>query len=285
MATFDTPAPIGFTVDLPAGIVHVVASERTDTTVDVTPARVLSKADVSAAEQATVDFTDGLLVIRVPRAPGMFGRHGAVRVRVCLPSGSTVNADAASADVRIEGPVGDSRVKTASGDVRCEESTSLRVDTAKGDVTLGRSGGDVGITVQAGDIKIGEVAGSAVVRCTSGDVTLGTVAGHLTVNGANGDITVERAAGDVTVKISSGDVTIGEVIRGSLLVEASAGDLEVGIREGTAAWLEVTSLSGSVRNLLTESEGPGPAEDTIEVRARTVSGDVTIHRSRLARAA
>jgi DUF4097 and DUF4098 domain-containing protein YvlB len=280
MATFDTPAPIHLSVDLPAGDVHVIASDRTDTTVDVSPSRAISKADGLAAEQATVDFTDGRLVVRVPRAPGMFGRDGAVRIRVLLPSGSTLSAEAASADLRVEGPVGDSTVKTASGDVRFEETGSLRVDTSSGDLTVGRSGGDVGVTVQSGDVRFGDITGSAVVRCTSGDVRIGGVAGHLKVNGAKGDVTVDRADGDVTVKISSGDIRIGEVVRGSLLVEASSGDLDVGVREGTAAWLEVTSLSGTVRNQLTESDGPGHSEETVEVRARTVSGDVTVRRAR-----
>ena len=35
MTTFDTPGPITATVDLPIGELHVVASDRTDTTVEV----------------------------------------------------------------------------------------------------------------------------------------------------------------------------------------------------------------------------------------------------------
>jgi DUF4097 and DUF4098 domain-containing protein YvlB len=285
MTTFDTPAPIALTVDLPAGDVHVIASDRPDTTVDVSPSRGISKTDTLAAEQAIVDFADGRLVVRVPRAPGLFGRDGAVRVRVCLPSGSTLHAEASSADLRVDGPVGDSTVKMASGDVRFEQTGSLRVDTASGDVTVGRSDGDVGVTVQSGDVRIDDIAGSAVVRCTSGDVRLGGVGGSTRISGAKGDVVVERADGDVTVKVTSGDIRIDEVVRGSLLIEASSGDLEVGVREGTAAWLEVTSQSGTVRNQLAEADGPSHSDETVEVRARTVSGDVTVRRARPVRVA
>jgi DUF4097 and DUF4098 domain-containing protein YvlB len=278
--TFDTPEPISVSIDLPSGDVRVVAAERTDTSIEIVPGKSLSRSDVRAAEEALVEFADGRLVVRVPRQPGLFGRNGAVRVTIALPAGSHLSADLASADLRTEGRLGECKVKTASGDVWLAETGPLHLDTASGDITVGRSAGEVSVTVQSGDVRIGEVDGSAVVRTTSGDVRIGAVTGDLRVNGANGDISVDRAHGDVGAKIASGDIRIGEVARGSILVEAASGDLEIGIREGTAAWLQVDSRSGSVRNLLTESDGPGQSDETVEVRARTVSGDITIRRSR-----
>jgi hypothetical protein len=55
----------------------------------------------------------------------------------------------------------------------------------------------------------------------------------------------------------------------------------VGIREGTAAMLDVRSAFGSVRNSLTASDGPQPSDQKVELRARTSFGDIVIHRSRL----
>jgi hypothetical protein len=57
------------------------------------------------------------------------------------------------------------------------------------------------------------------------------------------------------------------------------GELEVGIREGTAALLDVRSQFGSVRNSLTASDGPQPSDQRVEVRARTSFGDIVIRRS------
>jgi DUF4097 and DUF4098 domain-containing protein YvlB len=279
---FDTPEPISVSVDLPSGDLRVIASDRPDTVVDVVPGTTLSKADVLVAQQTLVEFADGRLQVRAPRQSGLFGRTGAVRVTIALPAGSHVQVDAASADFRSEGRLGECTIKTASGDVRFAETGPLRVDTASGDITVGRSAGEVSVTVQSGDVRIDEVDGAAVVRGVSGDIRIGAVTGDLRINSANGDISVDRALGDVVVKISSGDIRIGEVVRGSTLVEAASGDLEIGVRAGTAAWLDVGSRSGSVRNLLTESDGPGESDETVEVRAHAVSGDITIRRSRVA---
>jgi hypothetical protein len=57
------------------------------------------------------------------------------------------------------------------------------------------------------------------------------------------------------------------------------GDLDIGIAEGTAAWLEVNTGFGHVRNQLDNTTRPDHTDDTAEVRARTSYGDITIHRS------
>ncbi|WP_329396200.1 hypothetical protein [Streptomyces melanogenes] len=54
------------------------------------------------------------------------------------------------------------------------------------------------------------------------------------------------------------------------------GDLEVGIRESTAAWLDVNTRMGIVRNALSTADAPGTEDHTVEVRARTGLGDIVI---------
>ena len=56
------------------------------------------------------------------------------------------------------------------------------------------------------------------------------------------------------------------------------GDLEVGIREGTAAWLDVNSQFGRVHNALEAADAPETSVETVEVRARTSVGDIVIRR-------
>ncbi len=73
---------------------------------------------------------------------------------------------------------------------------------------------------------------------------------------------------------------MGEVARGTVQLETSYGAIEVGIRRNTAAWLDVRSGSGQVRNTLTASESPQESEDTVEVRARTRHGNIDIRRAR-----
>jgi len=99
------------------------------------------------------------------------------------------------------------------------------------------------------------------------------------VRNANGDITLGRAGAGVDAKTSNGTIRIGEVVRGSVALITPAGDLDIGIAEGTAAWLEVKTGFGHVRNLLENAAGPEEAAETVEVHARTSYGDITIHRS------
>ena len=67
-------------------------------------------------------------------------------------------------------------------------------------------------------------------------------------------------------------------MRGSVVLETKLGDLEVGIREGTAAWLDVRAAAGRVHNALEAADAPEPSAETVEVRARTTAGDVVIRR-------
>jgi hypothetical protein len=63
------------------------------------------------------------------------------------------------------------------------------------------------------------------------------------------------------------------------VLETAGGELEVGVREGTAAWLDVTTQYGSVRNSLGASDGPQPSDEIVKVRAHTSYGDIVIRRS------
>jgi hypothetical protein len=64
------------------------------------------------------------------------------------------------------------------------------------------------------------------------------------------------------------------------VLETAMGNLDVGVRQGTAAWLDVKTSFGHVRQNLDDVEhSPAPTGETLEVRARTSFGDITIHRA------
>ena len=67
MPTFDTPAPISVSVDIGAGSTEIIASERTDTIVEVRPSNSANKNDVAAADQTQVSYSDGNLTVKSPR--------------------------------------------------------------------------------------------------------------------------------------------------------------------------------------------------------------------------
>jgi DUF4097 and DUF4098 domain-containing protein YvlB len=144
---------------------------------------------------------------------------------------------------------------------------------------VARAVGHADVTSSSGKIWIGAIDGTALVKTSNGDITLGAVTGDVRLNTANGDITVERALAAVAAKTAYGNVRIGEVVCGSVELETAFGEVELGVREGTAAWLDVSSQSGSVRSDLDAADEPGPSDETVEVRARTAYGDIVIRRA------
>ncbi|HEX2403604.1 MAG TPA: hypothetical protein VHM29_02795, partial [Acidimicrobiia bacterium] len=118
-----------------------------------------------------------------------------------------------------------------------------------------------------------------VVKNQNGKTRVGEVTGPARVKSANGDVIVDRAEGSVVVKTANGDIEIGEVGGGSVVLETAAGGIDIGVRKGVAAWLDARTAYGRVLNLMGEAVGPGSADGSVEIRARTAFGDISIHRS------
>jgi DUF4097 and DUF4098 domain-containing protein YvlB len=279
MPTFDTPEPIAAVIEITAGRVRIHASDRTDTVVEVRPSDETRDADVHAAEQTQVEYTNGQLSVRAPKNKlrSLLGRPPSIQLTISLPSDSRVDAKG-WADYRSEGRIGESSFDTAAGSIRLDQTGGLKLRTAAGNVTVGRSGGHIDVSTSSGKIWIGEIDGAAVVKTANGDITIGEVTDDARLKTANGDITVHRALGAVSAKTAYGSVRIDEVVRGSVLLETGFGELELGVREGTAAWLDVSSQHGSVRSDLDATDSPEQSDETVEVRARTGYGDIVIRR-------
>jgi hypothetical protein len=279
MPTFDTPAPIAVTLEVGVGHVRIAASDRSDTVVEVRPSDPDDESDVKAAQQVGVEFAGGMLRITGPKRVFDFSRRPrSVDVSVDLPAGSQLSAHLQLGDVRCAGRLGECRVRT-TGNVWLERTGPLRLHTGFGNVTADTVAGDAEISTGSGSIQIGEVEGSAELKNSNGDTTIDAVTGDVRVRSANGDIRVERAGAGVEAKTANGSIRLGEVARGSVVLGTAAGDLEIGVAEGTAAWLEVNTGFGQVRNLLESASRPDDAAETVEVRGRTSYGDITIRRS------
>jgi DUF4097 and DUF4098 domain-containing protein YvlB len=284
MPTFDTPEPIAATIEIPTGHLLIRASDRTDTVVEVRPQDESRTLDVEAAEQTRVEFTGGQLTVKAPKVGlrSLIGRYPSVDVTIDLPADSSVDAKTV-ANIRTEGLLGESTLETGAGTVRVDQTGRLRVRSGAGDISIGRSAGPVDVATSTGKIRIGEVEGTAVVKTSNGDISMGEVTGDARLNTANGDITVGRALSAIAAKTAAGSVRVDEVVRGTVVLETGFGELELGIREGTAAWLDVNSGHGSVRSELGATDGPDESDETVEVRGRTGYGDIVIRRPRSTR--
>ncbi|AXB47468.1 DUF4097 family beta strand repeat-containing protein [Amycolatopsis albispora] len=281
MPVFTTPAPITVRLDLPVGDAKIIASDRTDTVVEVHPGNPAKKHDVEAAERTTVDFSGNRLVIRAPSPKSsLFGRTSSVRVTVELPAGSTVQADAQWTTFSTEGTLGACRF-TTGGEVRLDRTGTLWLNSSIGDVLVEHVDGDVDVTAGSGEVRIQEATGGGVIRNSSGSCWIGRAGGDVRLNTASGHITVDRAEAGVEARTAFGEIRIGEVSRGRVQLETSAGEIEVGIRAGVAAWLEVSTGFGQVSSELDDAaEPPGDPAETVEVRARSGFGNIRITRAR-----
>ncbi|MEV4704423.1 DUF4097 family beta strand repeat-containing protein [Actinoplanes sp. NPDC049316] len=281
MPTFDTPRPITATLELIAADVRIAASDRPDTVVDVRPSNPASDSDVRAAEQTRVEYADGALLVKTPkpRSLGMFGRTGAIDVQIAVPTGSRLHAGAAVGAFHCTGTLGETRIKTATGDVRLEHTGPLHLDTASGTIVVQSADGDTHASTASGSLHVGAVRGSAVVRNSNGDSRVDWVAGDVNVKAANGDIIVGHADGDLVASTANGSVRVEEVVRGTVSVQTAVGELQVGVARGTAAYLDLHTSFGKVLNQLSEGGAAEPGEDKVEVRARTSFGNIAIVRA------
>lgn len=281
MPSYETPEPILATIEPAVGNVTIIATDRTDTVVDVQPTDENNASDVRAASQTVVEFSAGTLTVKGPRLNPFdwTSKTRSIEVTVELPTGSHVQGSTGVGDLRATGRLGPVQYKTGTGRFQLEHTGEVKLHTATGNVDIDRVVGNADISTSSGRMRIGEITGTGVVKNSNGHTTIGETGGSVRVRSANGDITVEHPEDAVDAKTANGSVRVLEAVRGTHTLETSMGDIEIGIREGTAAWLDVDTRFGRVRNDMTEATAPDGSAETAEIRAKTSFGDIAIHRS------
>jgi Putative adhesin len=282
MPTFETPEPISATVEIGVGDVRVVASDRTDTVVEVRPSDPSKPVDVTAAAETRVEYAGGALLVKTPSRWMQYsfrGDNGSVDVHIDVPSGSHVDGKVGVAAIRCSGRLGKCRLKAGVGDLQVEQADTVELTTGAGEIGLGSAAGRADVTAGSGTVRIGTVGGAAVVKNSSGDAWIGDVGGDLRVVTANGTIAVDRAASTVVAKTANGDVRLSEVTRGAIVAQTAMGQIDIGVLDGVAAWLDLNTHFGNVRNQLEATERPAAGQASVEVRGRTSFGDITVHRA------
>lgn len=219
-------------------------------------------------DDARVELHDRNLIVDVPNKRGgfnwgmMFGRQG-ITCRIRCPRASGLSAKVKSADVLVRGTLGSLNVSGASGDVE-----ATRVESG------------VNVRTASGDTRIEEALGGVNIQTASGDVELESVRGPLNVASASGDVTIGAAYDNVNVNTVSGDQEHGAVMRGQVHAQSVSGDITVAVRRGSKAYLDCNTVSGDTASELEvtgdEPLGEGPL---VEIRAKTVSGDIRITRA------
>ncbi len=283
--TFQTPGDVRTEIRIGSGEIRLDTGEDGQTVVSLEPLRD-NDASREAVENARVELRErggsyDLVVDVRDRGRGFsFGRGADVRIEIRCPDGTSVEAKSGSADVEGRGHFGSVEVECGSGDVEFEDvAKNVKVNAASGDVSIESVGGEARINTASGDVQLSSVKGEAKVNSASGDVLLREAGGRIEVNSASGDVIVREAGSSVGINTASGDQLIGTVAEGRVTLKSASGDLKIGIREGSTLHVDARSRSGEVRSELPVSDTP-PEGDAphVELRANTMSGDITVAR-------
>jgi len=232
--TFAVSGPVQLDISLPAGEIEVDAAPTGEARVELKALR----GGESAVEEARVELRGDELIVKVDDP------HAEVQVRVHVPDGSALRAKTASGDLTARGNLGDTDVKSASGDVKLDSVGALAAKLASGDLKVKRMDGDTHIDSASGDVDLGEAGSGVVVRTASGDQQVRVVAG------------------------------------GRVELSSASGDIRVGIKRGSRLWVDARSMSGDVvSELEVGDEQDGEEGPLVELQVTAMSGDVRVVRA------
>jgi DUF4097 and DUF4098 domain-containing protein YvlB len=241
MTSWEFPAegPGRAKIKIASGSVAVTAAPTDTVTVNI---HTRNGHGEDLAGTTEVEYHAGQLTITGPKQSRLLGRAPSLHVAVAVPPGCACDIDTASADIRCSGELssltantasgdvyaervtGPSRAKSASGDIRLDQSGPAKVQTVSGDVAIGAAEGDVSGQTVSGDFNISSVAsGEISVQTTSGDISVAVAAGtgvQLDLYTLSGDASSELEpegqadAADATVKCRSvsGDVIVRRAV-------------------------------------------------------------------------
>jgi len=271
--TYQTPGNLLLSLAIPAGVIEIdtVPGETTHVELEAltdTARELLAHTRLELHERGSGHE----VVVEVPTTRSgffiSFGRGPDFRLRVSCPPGAELDVQTKSADVRANGVFGSSEVKTASGDVG-----------------LGEIQGDARIKTASGDVSLDEVHGMTRVQTASGDLALQRAHGDVNGQLVSGDVWIRDALSSVALNTVSGDMRLDAVVEGAIDLTAISGDILIGVRRGSRVYVDCNTISGSTSSELELSDAPvssaEPAEPgpQVELRAKTVSGDIGVTRA------
>jgi DUF4097 and DUF4098 domain-containing protein YvlB len=272
MHTFETPNPVNLRVELWAGSVEITAADTQTTTVEL-------RGDQEVIEAAKVEQRGDEVVVLMPKMKGgLFRRSAEVEAEIVVPKQSNARVESASADIRTRGDLGKVDAASGSGDVEVDQAAMAEVRTGSGDISIRAVAGDCNTKSGSAEVSLGKVGGDCDVLSGSGDVVIDEIGGTLKVKAGSGDIIVKSSGTGVDAMAGSGDLLLRRVAQGRVKAKTGSGDITVGVANGTAAYLDVTTVTGDVSSELDGSEAPVDGELTAEIFVQSGSGDVVLQR-------
>jgi DUF4097 and DUF4098 domain-containing protein YvlB len=265
--TFEVQGPVELDVRLASGDIDV--DPNTDGSVEI---ELIAHDEESQrlVDDARIELSPHgnrpTIVVEVPQKRGfslnLFGRSG-IECRIRCPHDSGLAIRTKSADVSARGTLG-----------------GLNVATASGDIDIDRVSGGVNVKSASSDFSAREIGGGVNIQTASGDIDVSVARGPVNVTSVSGDISIGEAYDNVNANSVSGDQDHGAVMQGVVAAHSVSGDVTIAVRRGSKAFLDCTTVSGdTVSELELSSDAPAGDGPLVEIRAKTVSGDIRITRA------
>jgi hypothetical protein len=264
MYEFEHATPVTVALRTQGGRVEVVAEERSTVEVEVTPLNG-SEGTREAAERTRVVLEDDTLLVQAPGADyWSWRRSPKLAITIRVPAGSALVGKSAAAAVRAAGVYSMVQLNVASAHIEVDEVT-----------------GDASLDAASGNLSIGRVGGGLRIKSSSGTLRVGDVAGDVMAETASGSIFMHSGGGSLKAKSASGSIEVGRLRQGKAQIGTASGSVRVGVATGTGVWLDLDTASGKSTSDLTNHGDVPPAGKpaNLELRVRTASGDIHIHRA------
>lgn len=263
---FPAPGPVEAYVELRAGDLRVRA-EATDTAVvEVTGTK---------ADSVVVECQQDRIRVVEQRRTGFFPDRGDVHVVLTLPERSDLVAKLGSAGVAATGAIGSVRISSGAGDISLGAVAGKAVlKTGAGAISVDSLAAESEIKAGAGTISVREVRAATQLKTGAGSIEVGRAGAPVVLKSGSGHLSIGEADTDAVLSAASGDIRIGRIADGQAELKNVSGDIRLGIPEGTPVWTDISTGTGRVRSTLAPTGAPAAGQSHVEVRARSVSGDI-----------
>jgi len=223
-------------------------------------------------DRARVEFdaTPGQVSVRTVSRRG----NSEVDYTINAPTGTSIQVNGLSTDVRITGVCG-----------------SVNINTVSGDVEASCIDGDGVIQSVSGDVTVADARASLEATSTSGDVDVRGARGPLTAHSVSGDVTLTDVAGsEVDVETISGSVEYSGRIadNGHYRFSAHSGDVTLRVPGNIGAVINVSTFSGDFASDFPIELVPGSrvsrewefrlGNGSARVRLNSFSGSINLRR-------